>query len=303
MNALYSLVAVLALVLAGAVGAETGAGRTLLTLILPYMAFAVFLAGFCWRVLRWAWTPVPFRIPVTCGQQKSLPWIKTAWVDNPSTGWGVVVRMAGEILLFRSLFRNNSARLRGERLQFGEDKYMWLAALAFHWALLMILLRHLRLLVEHVPAFVNGLERLDGFFQIGAPQVYLSDAVLLGALAYLIARRFRDPLVRYISLFTDYFALLLAAGNRSLRRADALFCPCGHQRCKAVCAGRGRLPADCVACSGSGLSGASAAGVHAGGVFSFQQADARGRSISESRRATWQTTTAASGMSIPGIIR
>ena len=87
MNALYSLVAVLALVLAGAVGAETGAGRTLLTLILPYMAFAVFLAGFCWRVLRWAWTPVPFRIPVTCGQ-RMLPWIKTAWVDNPSTGWG-----------------------------------------------------------------------------------------------------------------------------------------------------------------------------------------------------------------------
>ena len=212
MNALYSLVAVLALVLAGAVGAETGAGRTLLTLILPYMAFAVFLAGFCWRVLRWAWTPVPFRIPVTCGQQKSLPWIKTAWVDNPSTGWGAVVRMAGEILLFRSLFRNNSARLRSGRLQFGEDKYMWLTALAFHWALLMILLRHLRLLVEHVPAFVNGLERLDGFFQIGAPQVYLSDAVLLGALAYLIARRFRDPLVRYISLFTDYFALLLLLG-------------------------------------------------------------------------------------------
>ena len=68
------------------------------------------------------------------------------------------------------------------------------------------------LAVEHVPAFVNGLERLDGFFQIGAPQVYLSDAVLLGALAYLIARRFRDPLVRYISLFTDYFALLLLLG-------------------------------------------------------------------------------------------
>ena len=53
---------------------------------------------------------------------------------------------------------------------------MWLAALAFHWSLLMILLRHLRLLVEHVPRFVNGLERVDGFFQIGAPQVYPSDA-------------------------------------------------------------------------------------------------------------------------------
>ncbi len=212
MNALYSLLAVLALILVGIAGEQFGAGRTILMLVVPYAAFAVFLAGFCWRVLRWAWTPVPFRIPVTCGQQKSLPWIKTASVDNPSTGWEVLARMACEILLFRSLFRNNSAHLRGGRLVFGESKYPWLAALAFHWALLLILLRHIRLLVQHVPAFVNGLERLDGFFQIATPKIYLSDVLLLCTLFYLIVRRFSDPLVRYISLFTDYFALLLVLG-------------------------------------------------------------------------------------------
>jgi [DsrC]-trisulfide reductase subunit M len=212
MNVLYSLLAILALILVGIVGEQFGAGRTILTLVVPYAAFAVFLAGFCWRVLRWAWTPVPFRIPVTCGQQKSLPWIKTASVDNPSTGWEVLARMACEILLFRSLFRNNSAHLRSGRLVFGESKYPWLAALAFHWALLLILLRHIRLLVQQVPAFVIGLEQLDGFFQIATPEIYLSDVLLLCALVYLIVRRFSDPLVRYISLFTDYFALLLLLG-------------------------------------------------------------------------------------------
>lgn len=212
MNALYSLLAVMALVIVGAVGTEFSAGRNSLMLGLPYIAFAVFLAGFCWRILQWAFAPVPFRIPVTCGQQKSLPWIKTAPVDNPSTGWGVLARMASEILLFRSLFRNSSAHLRGSRLIFGESKYPWLAALGFHWALLFIVLRHIRLVVEHVPAFVNGLERRDAFFQFATPQIYLSDVVLLAALSYLLARRFSDPQVRYISLFTDYFALLLIIG-------------------------------------------------------------------------------------------
>ena len=209
MSALYSLLAVLALVAAGLEGGRTGAGRDALTLIVPYAAFTIFLAGFCVRVLRWAWVPVPFHIPTTCGQQKSLPWIRPAKVDNPSSKWGVLARMAAEILLFRSLFRNNRARMAEKRLILGESKFLWLGALAFHWALLLILLRHLRLFIQPVPAWVNGLERLDGFLQIGAPQLYISDVILLAALAYLLYRRFRDPAVRYISLFTDYFALFL----------------------------------------------------------------------------------------------
>jgi hypothetical protein len=107
MKALYSLIAVLALVLIGVEGAEFSAWRAILTLFLPYVALVLFLAGFCFRVLQWAWVPVPFRIPVTCGQQKSLPWIKPAWADNPSTGWGVLTRMLCETFLFRSLSRTN----------------------------------------------------------------------------------------------------------------------------------------------------------------------------------------------------
>ena len=212
MNALYALLAVLALVLAGLEGGRTGAGRDLLTLIVPYAAFAIFLAGFCARVLRWAWVPVPFHIPTTCGQQKSLQWIRAAKIDNPSTRGGVLLRMAAEILLFRSLFRNNRARMDEKRLILGENKFLWLGALAFHWALLLVLLRHLRLFIEPVPVWVNGLERIDSFFQVGAPQLYLSDVILVAALAYLLFRRFRDPALRYISLFADYFALFLLLG-------------------------------------------------------------------------------------------
>jgi nitrate reductase gamma subunit len=211
-HALSALFIVSALVLVGLVAGSIGAGRFVLTVVVPYAAFLLLLIGFCWRVLEWARVPVPFHIPVTCGQQKSLPWIKSAKVDNPSTRSGVAVRMAGEVLLFRSLFRNNTARIGNQRLILSESRLLWFAALAFHWTLLLVLLRHLRLFVEPVPAFVNALERVDSFFQIGTPQLYLSDLILLGALVYWITRRFRDPAARFISLFSDYFALFLLLG-------------------------------------------------------------------------------------------
>jgi nitrate reductase gamma subunit len=212
MKALAPLLAVLAIALFAALGGYVPAGLVLLAVLVPYAAFAVFLIGICYRVARWAWTPVPFRIPTTCGQQKSLPWIKPASLDNPSTGWGAFRRMALEILLFRSLFRNNRARLHDRRLVLGEDRYLWLGALAFHWSLLVILLRHLRLFLQPVPGFVSVLSRLDGVFQVGTSAVYVSDVVVLGALLYLTARRLRNPQVRYLSLPVDYLALFLLLG-------------------------------------------------------------------------------------------
>lgn len=208
MNVLYSLIAVLVLLALAVVAGRYDGSRAALAVSVPYGALFVFLAGICYRVVKWARSPVPFRIPTTCGQQKSLPWIKPATLDNPSTTGGVIGRMALEILLFRSLFRNNKAVLDGQRLVFGEH-FLWLGAMAFHWSLLMIVLRHLRLVIEPVPAFVAALERMDGFFQLGTPRMYVSDVVVLVALGYLLLRRLQDPLVRYLSLFTDYFALFL----------------------------------------------------------------------------------------------
>jgi nitrate reductase gamma subunit len=212
MQAGHSLGAVGAVAAAAALAARMSSGYTVLLPAVAYAGFAIFLAGVCFRMMRWAAAPVPFRIPTTCGQQASLPWIKSAPLDNPSTLSGVLGRMALEILLFRSLFRNSRAQLYAGRLIFSEQKYLWLAALAFHWSLLIIIIRHLRLLVEPVPAVLLLVERVDGFFQLGTPPFYLSDVVFACALAYLLLRRFRDPMVRYISQFSDYFALLVVAG-------------------------------------------------------------------------------------------
>jgi nitrate reductase gamma subunit len=197
---------------AGAAGRVDGI-KPLVTIVVPYGALAVCLIGLSWRVVLWSLSPVPFRIPSVCGQQKSLSWIKPAWLESPYSTPGVIARMALEILLFRSLFRNTRSRLQdGPRFIHAEAKWLWLAALAFHWSLLIILLRHLRLFVEPAPKLALFLESIDGFFQIGAPALYATDIALLAALLYLLLRRLREPQIRFISLFTDYFALFLLLG-------------------------------------------------------------------------------------------
>jgi len=209
---LYAVVTLVLLVGVTVLAGLTGGGTFVIATAIPYVAAAIFLGGVCWRVSLWARSPVPFRIPTTCGQQKSLPWIKTARLDNPSTGLGAVGRMALEVLMFRSLFRNNRAEMTGQRYVFGDSKLLWLGGLAFHVSLLVVVLRHMRLFLQPVPSSVMLLARLDGFFQIGSPALYLSNVVLLAALLYLLLRRRSDLRLRYISQFSDYFAPLLLLG-------------------------------------------------------------------------------------------
>ncbi len=211
MRAVYPFAVVAGVIAVAAIAPKVMASAAWMAAV-AYAALLIFLAGFCYRVVQWAAAPVPFRIPVTCGQQESLAWIRNDALDNPSTAAGALGRMVLEVLLFRSLFRNSAARLYEGRLVLSEQKYLWLAALAFHWSLLIILIRHLRLLVEPVPAVLLRIERIDGFFQLGTPPLYLSDIVFACALIYLLLRRFRDPMVRFISQFSDYFALFLFAG-------------------------------------------------------------------------------------------
>lgn len=209
---LYPLIAVLVLILLPAVGVKMGMSY-LFGVIVPYSALGIFLFGMTCKVLNWARRPVPFRIPTTCGQQQSLPWIKQNKIDNPSTKKGVVLRMALEVLCFRSLFRNLKMELReGPKLIYGSAKWLWLGAIAFHWAFFVILLRHLRFFAQPVPGFVDLLQNLDGFFQFGLPQLYIMDIVIVAALTYLFLRRVVVPQLRYISLPSDYFPLFLLFG-------------------------------------------------------------------------------------------
>lgn len=176
----------------------------------PYAAVAIFLLGVVYRIILWARSPVPFRIPTVCGQQRSLDWIRSSTLESPHNSFGVVGRMLLEVLCFRSLFRNTRTELTpGQRVVYESDKYLWAAALAFHWSFLVIFLRHLRFFLEPVPRLVPFLELVDGFFQLAVPTLFITDGVIVAALVYLLGRRLLSPQVRYISLPADYFPLFV----------------------------------------------------------------------------------------------
>ncbi|MBW2669335.1 MAG: sulfate reduction electron transfer complex DsrMKJOP subunit DsrM [Deltaproteobacteria bacterium] len=210
---MYSLIAVIVLFLLAYVGVKFPGGEVFFGIIIPYLALIIFILGFINRVIDWARSPVPFRIPTTCGQQKSLPWIKPANIDNPSTTGGVIVRMILEVVFFRSLFRNTKCELKeGDKISYEWEKWLWLFSLTFHWAFFTVLFRHLRLFTEPVPACVELVAKLDGFLQIGLPGLMLSGVALLAAVTFLFLRRILIPQVKYISLGSDYFPLFLIFG-------------------------------------------------------------------------------------------
>ncbi|CEP67326.1 Nitrate reductase, gamma subunit [Moorella glycerini] len=216
MGMAFSFFIVIALIMVVALGVGVAGLQYLFGVIIPYAAIAIFLAGMAYRVIKWARAPVPFRIPTTAGQQKSLPWIKASTFDNPSSTAGVIGRMALEVLLFRSLLRNTRMELhQGPRLAYHWEKWLWLGGLLFHWSFLIIFLRHLRFFTEPVPPFVSRLEGIDGFFRFGLQGLYITDIIILVAVTYLFLRRVVIPQVRYISLPADYFPLFLILGIAS----------------------------------------------------------------------------------------
>jgi len=190
--------------------------------IIPYIAVLIFVIGIIYRVWKWARSPVPFRIPTTCGQQKTLPWIKANNLENPSNTVGVIGRMALEVLLFRSLLRNTTTELKQgvRKLVYKDSLLLWLGALLFHWSLLIILVRHSKFFLEPVPSFLLLFERWDGILQVSVPSwfpsmfpiLFISNIIILLALTYLLLRRVLTSQIRYISLPADYLVVLLILG-------------------------------------------------------------------------------------------
>jgi nitrate reductase gamma subunit len=213
-----ALVAVLGLVVIAFVGVQANL-QLLFGVVVPYMAVLIFFEGLVYRLIQWVRSPVPFKIPTTGAQNKSLPWIQRSLgekLDSPEDTKHVVGRMALEILAFRSLFRNTRTELRQDpanpesaRLLHWSYKWLWLGAIAFHYAFLVVILRHLRFFTEPVPGFVHLLDNVDGFLIFFVPVMYISGVVLSVAAAYLLLRRILRPELRYISLAADYFPLLL----------------------------------------------------------------------------------------------
>ena len=69
----FPLAAVVALILIALIGVQIPGMQYLFGVVIPYLAVALFVGGFIYRVYYWSKSPVPFKIPTTCGQQNSLP--------------------------------------------------------------------------------------------------------------------------------------------------------------------------------------------------------------------------------------
>ena len=141
--------------------------------LLFYAAAAVFVLGLVYRIRLYAKTPAPFKIPTP---------------PAPVTRGGVALRLAREVCLFESLFKAN--------------KWIWLFAMLFHAALVLVLLRHLRYFQEPVWVWV-GLIQPFGLY---------AGFVMVVGLAGLWARRFLVERIRYISSPSDHLMLALFAG-------------------------------------------------------------------------------------------
>ena len=208
----FSFLAVIALILIAWLGSQIPGMQYLFGVAIPYLAIIIFLGGFVYRVVDWAKSPVPFSIPTTCGQGKSLDFIKQDKLDCPTKTSEVVARMALEIFTFRSLFRNTKSELHeGPKITYESSRWLWMAALLFHYSFLVIIVRHMRLFLNPVPDWLHFLDFLDAGFmlQVGAPMLYASDLAILAGILFLFGRRLVNRNVRYISLMNDYFPLFL----------------------------------------------------------------------------------------------
>jgi len=138
-----------------------------------YAATAILVVGLVRKIVQYARTPAPLKIPTT---------------PAPVTKGGVAVRIAKEVVLFAALFRSN--------------KWIWLFGWIFHFALLLVLLRHLRYVLEPIPTWVVLLQPFGK---------YAGFAMVAGLLG-LWARRILVPRIRYISQPSDHLILALLVG-------------------------------------------------------------------------------------------
>ena len=141
--------------------------------VLFYVATAIFVFGVGYKIIVYARTPAPLKIPTT---------------PAPTTRTGVALRMAREVVLFESLFKSN--------------KWIWIFGWMFHMALALVLMRHLRYFTEPVWFWVTWVQPFGK---------YAGFAMVLG-LAGLWARRVLVDRVRYISAPSDHLMLALLVG-------------------------------------------------------------------------------------------
>ncbi len=146
---------------------------TVICALMLYAGAAVFLLGLGHKIVWYARTPAPLKIPT---------------MPAPTNGIGVALRMAREAALFESLFKSN--------------KWAWLFSALFHLGLLLEVLRHLRYFVQPLWGWVVLIQPAG---------LYGGFAMVVGLLG-LLARRLLVARVYYVTQPSDYLMILLLLG-------------------------------------------------------------------------------------------
>ncbi|MEM7254155.1 MAG: respiratory nitrate reductase subunit gamma [Pseudomonadota bacterium] len=134
-----------------------------------WAAGAVLVVGVLFRVILYLTTPRGFPAVLT---------------PAPTTRWGVALRVLLEVVAFRALLR--------------ADRIGWLLAIAFHYALLLVLVRHLAWFSD------------TSFGFLGAVVAWQWPAFVLVASTFgLLLRRLLSERHRYISTVSDFLWLAL----------------------------------------------------------------------------------------------
>ena len=135
-----------------------------------YIAFFIFTYGLVCKILQYAKTPAPLKIPT---------------MPAPTTQAGVVFRMSREVVLFESLFKSSKAT--------------WLFGWLFHFGLFLDMLRHLRYFIDPIWFWVLIIQPFGKYGSI----------LMFVGLVGLLVRRIVVDRVRYISSPSDHLMLVL----------------------------------------------------------------------------------------------
>ncbi|PLY11868.1 MAG: nitrate reductase [Sedimenticola sp.] len=138
--------------------------------LLFIVATLVLVIGLARKIIQYAKTPAPLKIPTT---------------PAPTTQAGVVMRLFREVVFFESLFKST--------------KWTWIFGWMFHMGLFLVLLRHVRYFIDPVWLPIQLIQPFG---------IYAGFAMVLGLAGLLVRRIFVDR-VRYISAPSDYLWLLL----------------------------------------------------------------------------------------------
>jgi len=179
------------------------------------LACYVALAGLFWRLWRWSRIAQPMPITLT---------------PAPRTRLGVALRLALEVLVFRTLFRASPVT--------------WLGCVLMHYGLLLVLLLHLRFLWPSTPLWLIPLISCD-FAWLGLLLIIAASGIALkrtgAADPYAVGRFLRSALqfdvlplagslVLWLHLFAVMALIVLFPFGKLLHAPGILFAPTLNSR-------------------------------------------------------------------------